>query len=252
MNPPSTTLAARVEAAIRRLRDVEGVSVNTEGDEIREIHVLTSSERPPKNIVRDVQTVLRTGLGLGIDHRVVSVALAQKGAGGVAVEAAAPVTPAAEPSSFDTLAEPVAAPSPDRIQFEGVNLFVSGPRTQAQVELRWKGLPRIGSAAGWSARDESHRLVAQAAAAAVQEFLADPVALNVQGVEFETFGRIEVAVVAVSFVAHRQEKMLTGSCAVAHDTPQAVVLATLDALNRVVGGLRVKEPTEYVLRPTSG
>jgi len=94
--------------------------------------------------------------------------------------------------------------------------------------------------------------VAQAAAAAVQEFLADPVALNVQGVEFETFGRIEVAVVAVSFVAHRQEKMLTGSCAVAHDTPQAVVLATLDALNRVVGGLRVKEPTEYVLRPTSG
>jgi hypothetical protein len=252
MNPPSTALAARVEAAIRRLRDVEGVSVNTEGDEIREIHVLTSSERPPKNIVRDVQTVLRTGLGLGIDHRVVSVALAQKGAGGVAVAMAAAEPSAPEPAAFDSPAEPVATPSPDRIQFEGVNLFVSGPRTQAQVELRWKGLPRIGSAAGWSARDESHRLVAQAAAAAVQEFLADPVALNVQGVEFETFGRIQVAVVAVSFVAHRQEKMLTGSCAVAHDTPQAVVLATLDALNRVVGGLRVKEPTEYVLRPTSG
>ena len=35
------------------------------------------------------------------------------------------------------------------------------------------------------------------------------------------------------------------------DPPQAVVLATLDALNRVVGGLRVKEPTEYVLRPTT-
>ena len=252
MNPPSTTLAARVEGVIRRLRDVEGVSVKTEGDQIREIHVLTSSERPPKNIVRDVQTVIQAGLGLGIDHRVVSVALAQKGAGGVAVETLPPERSVPEPAPFDTPAEPAEAPSHDRIQFEGVNLFVSGPRTQAQVELRWKGLPRIGSAAGWSARDESHRLVAQAAAAAVQEFLADPVALNVQGVEFETFGRVQVAVVAVSFVAHRQEKMLTGSCAVAHDTPQAVVLATLDALNRVVGGLRVKEPTEYVLRPTSG
>lgn len=248
MNPTTTTtLANRIETVIRRLREVEEVSVQTEGDEVREIHVLTSSERPPKNIARDVQSAIRAALGLAIDHRVVSVALAQKGAGAVAVESAVP-----EPAAFDTLAEPVAAPSPDRIQFEGVNLFVSGPRTQAQVELRWKGLPRIGSAAGWSARDESHRLVAQAAAAAVQEFLADPVALNVQGVEFETFGRIQVAVVAVSFVAHRQEKMLTGSCAVAHDTPQAVVLATLDALNRVVGGLRVKEPTEYVLRPTSG
>lgn len=249
MTASSITLAARAEAAIRRLRDVEGVSVRADGDDIREIHVLTSSERPPKNIVRDIQTVLRTGLGVGIDHRVVSVALASKGPG--------PAAPGAEPApttepAFDTVSEPEAPRPAERIQFEGVNLFVSGPRTQAQVELRWQGLPRIGSAAGWSSRDESHRLVAQAAAAAVQEFLADPVALNVQGVEFQEFGRHRVAVVAIAFVAHRQEKLLTGSCRIEQDTPQAVVLATLDALNRVVGGLRVKEPTEYVLRPTSG
>lgn len=246
MVEPTSPLAARAEAAIRRLRDVEGVSVRAEGDEIREIHVVTSSERPPKNIVRDVQTVLRTGLGLGIDHRVVSVALAQKG---TAEPHAEPGFPRA--SELDEPPEPAPARGDDRIQFEGVNLFVSGPRTQAQVELRWRGLPRIGSAAGWSPRDDAHRLVAQAAAAAVQEFLADPAALNVQGVEFESFGQHRVAVVAVAFVAHRQEKLLTGSCPIAQDTPQAVVLATLDALNRVVGGLRVKEPTEYVLRPTT-
>ncbi len=245
MTATSTTLAARVETAIRRLRDVEEVSVLADGDDIREIHVLTSSERPPKNIVRDIQTVLRTGMGLAIDHRVVSVALAQKGG--------EPGQPAAEGPAGAPLegpAEPELARTAERIQFEGVNLFVSGPRTQAQVELRWQGLPRIGSAAGWSSRDESHRLVAQAAATAVQEFLADPVALNVQGVEFQVFGRHRVVVVAVSFVAHRQEKVLTGSCRIDQDTPQAVVLATLDALNRVIGGLRVKEPTEYVLRPT--
>jgi hypothetical protein len=247
MSATTETLAARAEAAIRRLRDVEGVSVRAEGDDIREIHVVTSSERPPKNIVRDVQTVLRTGLGLAIDHRVVSVALAQKGG----VAPADPLAALGEPEPFDSPADEAAPRGDDRIQFEGVNLFVSGPRTQAQVELRWKGLPRIGSAAGWSSRDESHRLVAQAAAAAVQEFLADPIALNVQGVEFSEFGRHRVAMVALSLVAHRQEKLLTGSCAIDQDTPQAVVLATLDALNRVVGGLRVKEPTEYVLRPTT-
>ena len=249
MTVSSTTLAARAEAAIRRLRDVEGVSVRAEGDDILEIHILTSSERPPKNIVRDVQTVLRTGLGLSIDHRVVSVARAQSGEGAATTSEPAPEAVAGP--AFDDDAEAELPRTGERIQFEGVNLFVSGPRTQAQVELRWQGLPRIGSAAGWSARDESHRLVAQAAAAAVQEFLADPVALNVQGVEFETFGRHRVAVVALSFVAHRQEKLLTGSCRIEQDTPQAVALATLDALNRVVSGLRVKEPTEYVLRPTS-
>lgn len=246
MTVASSTLATRAEAAIRRLRDVEGVSVRAEGDDILEIHVLTSSARPPKNIVRDVQTVLRTGLGVGIDHRVVSVARAQ-GDG----EAPAREPRSAREPDLDDGAEAPPPRAGERIRFEGVNLFVSGPRTQAQVELRWLGLPRIGSAAGWSARDEAHRLVAQAAAAAVQEFLADPIALNVQGVEFETFGRHRVAVVAVSIVAHRQEKLLTGSCRIEQDTPQAVALATLDALNRVVGGLRVKEPTEYVLRPAS-
>lgn len=257
MSAPTATLAERAEAAIRRLRDVEGVSVHAEGDEITEVHVLTSADRPPKNIVRDVQTVLRTGLGLAIDHRVVSVAMAQKGSGAASGNPAdAPAPPADSPLSprGAEAAEPEAAAPPaqgERIQFEGVNLFVSGPRTQAQVELRWKGMPRIGSATGWSPRDEAHRLVAQAAASAVQEFLSDPVALNVQGVEFASFGRHRVAMVALSLRAERQEKLLTGSCPIEQDTPQAVVLATLDALNRVVGGLRVKEPTEYVLRPTT-
>lgn len=254
MSATTVTLASRAEAAIRRLRDVEGVSVHTAGDEIVEVHVLTSSDRPPKNIVRDVQTVLRTGLGIAIDHRVVSVALAQKGAAEafeVAPPAPAYAALAHEAPAADEVDEDERPATGERIQFEGVNLFVSGARTQAQVELRWKGLPRIGSATGWSARDESHRLVAQAAAAAVQEFLSDPVALNVEGVEFAGFGRHRIAVVALTLLVQRQEKLLTGTCPIQQDTPQAVVLATLDALNRVVGGLRVKEPTEYVLRPST-
>lgn len=256
-------LAGRAESAIRRLKDVEGVSVRAEGAEIREIHIVTSSERPPKNIVRDVQTMLRTALQVSIDHRVVSVAFASRSATTAPVErmermepadelpVPEPAVPEAPPEpAFSEPQEPVAARE-ERIRFESVNLFVSGPRTQAQVELRWKGLPRIGSASGWSTRDESHRLVAQATAAAVQEFLADPVALNVHGVEFVDMGGRRVVVVSLSFLAHRQEKVLTGSCMVAQDTPQAVVLATLDSLNRLVGGLRVKEPIEYVLRPST-
>lgn len=252
MTVSNGTLASKAEETIRRLRDVEGVSVRAEGTDIREIHVLTSSEKPPKQIVRDIQTVLRAGLGIDIDHRVVSIARAQP---------TAPPAPAPAPAA---VAEPVAeaggeaaepaeddAARAERIRFESVNLFVSGPRTQAQVELRWRGLPRIGSASGWSTRDESHTLVAQAAASAVQEFLADPVALRVVGVQVVDMGRSKVAVVSMSLLAHRQEKLLTGSCVIEQDTPQAVVLAALAALNRVVAGLRVKEPTEYVLRPTA-
>ena len=139
----------------------------------------------------------------------------------------------------------------DRIRYENVNLIVNGQRSQAQVELRWKGLSRIGNASGWSSRDDSHRLVAQATALAVQEFLADPVALNVREVTFVELTGRRVAVVVLSLLAHRHEKVLTGACSVEADTPQAVVLATLAALNRLVAGMRAKEPTEYVLRAES-
>ena len=136
----------------------------------------------------------------------------------------------------------------DRIRYENANLIVHGQRTQAQVELRWKGLPRIGNASGWSARDDAHRLVAQATTLAVQEFLSDPIALSVREVSFLETGGHRVVLVVLSLLAHRHEKVLTGSCTVERDTTQAVVLATLSALNRLVAGMRVKEPTEYVLR----
>jgi len=256
-------LAARAEAAIRRLRDVDGVSVRAEGEELTEIHVVSSSKRSPKQLVRDVQAVLRTDLGLPIDHRIVSVALARPtsiGAGEPAPHAVGPdPAPAPRPSAqhapapaFGADAEPdPPAPADDRIRYENVNLIVNGQRAQAQVELRWKGLPRVGNASGYSARDDANRLVAQATTLAVQEFLADPVALNVRDVTFlEVSGR-RVVVVILSLLAHRHEKVLTGSCTVEQDTPQAVVLATLAALNRIVAGMRAKEPTEYVLRAES-
>lgn len=239
----TTTVAARAEAAIRRLAGIEEVRVEADGASIKAIHVLAPTGRPAKSLVRDVTTALQTQLGLAIDFRIVSVAFTRGRDEDGTLPQAAP-----EGGATPALEEP-ARVGDDRIRFESVNLFVAGPRTQAQVELRWKGLPRMGSASGWSTRDESHRLVAQATATAVQEFLADPVALSVQGVEFLDVGRRKVAVVSLSLLAHRQERALTGSCSVEQDTPQAVVLATLAALNRVVAGLSAKEPTEYVLRP---
>ena len=67
---------AAVEEAIRDLRDggIEAVQIEADGEEIRELHILSSSRRPAKGIVRDVQTLLRTRFHRSIDHRVISVA----------------------------------------------------------------------------------------------------------------------------------------------------------------------------------
>lgn len=273
----------KAEEAIRGLRDVESASIQSEGDTIKEIHILSRSNRPAKQIVRDVQTVLQARFNRSIDYRVVSVAYLTQGSSPPQepppaaksaplapepmlapaaaqappqVEDPPPIEPrAATPTSEsrETRTPPRTAQRTEmeRIRFGSVNLFVSGPRTQAQVELRWRGLPRIGSASGWSTRANAHRLIAQATVGAVQEFLVEEVALSAQDVEFLKLGRGRCAVVSLSLLAGRQERTLVGTCAVEQDLQQAVVCATLDALNRVVAGLRPLEPTEYIVRPTS-
>jgi hypothetical protein len=228
----------RAEAAIRSLRDIEGASIQVEDDDIREIHVLTSSARPAKQIVRDVQTLLLTRFNRSIDHRVVSVAYARPGVG------PSPIGPRE------------AGPEPEeqvqrRIRFGSVNVYVAAGRAQAQVELGWKGVTRLGTSTGSATREGAQSLIASATLAAVQEFLEDGIALSLQDIDLVRLGKQDVVVVSLSLLAHRSEKTLVGCCTVEQDTQQAVVLATLAALNRVVGGLRTREPTEYVLRPAS-
>jgi hypothetical protein len=228
----------RAEAAIRSLRDVEAASVQIEDDDIREIHVLTSSSRPAKQIVRDVQTLLLTRFNRAIDHRVVSVAYARPGPT-LAPRAARAPTPELEGSSAR------------RIRFGSVNLYVASGRAQAQVELGWKGATRLGTASGSATREGAQALIVSATLSAVQEFLEDGLALSLQDIELLRLGKQDVIVVSLSLLAHRSEKTLVGCCTVEQDAQQAVVLATLAALNRVVGGLKTREPTEYVLRPAS-
>ncbi len=146
---------------------------------------------------------------------------------------------------------PAGAVEEERVRYVGVNLYVTGARLQAQVELKWKGVTRVGSAAGFGSRDGAHRMVAEATVAALQEYVEDELALSVEDAVVVKTGRQDVVVVSLALLSHRQSKPLAGCCTVDQDAHQAVVLATLMALNRVVGGLRTKEPTEYVLRPTS-
>ncbi len=234
-----TSWTSEAEGDIRGLPDVEDARILVEGGEIREIHVISGSHKPAKLIVKDVVGLMWTRFNRRIDHRIVGVVRVRPNTNGSPRPEAAPAQPAATPA--DDL----------RIRYSSVNLYFDGSRAQAQVELKWKGVLRMGSASGWCTRDGAHRLIATAALAALQEFVRDDFGLAVEDVQIVRAGRHEVVLVTLTLLAHRQEKVLVGSCTVGRDAEQAVVLATLAALNRVVGGLRTREPIEYVLRPAS-
>ena len=259
---------------IRGCKDVIAASITTEGDEVREIHVVAVSTRTPKQIVRDVETTLKAFLKRPIDHRMISVALqepqsvapakgpAEKPPGNGATHAPARVAP---PTPKTPPPAPPPAPAPSvgwepapvpregnvRVRFVSANLFVSGLKTTAQVELSWQGMTRLGSATGASARDNAARLLSAATLNALVPYLGDDVTLAPHEVEFVRLGRQEVVLVTVKLLGQRSEKTLVGSCTVEQDMAQSVVYATLAAVNRVLGGLRSREPVEYELRPTS-
>lgn len=241
MEDARVSWTTEAESGIRALPDVEDARILVEGGEVREIHVISGSRKPAKLIVKDVVGLMWTRYNRRIDHRVVGVVRVGPRANGKPVAEPAPRPEAPAPAGEEA----------QRIRFGSVNLYMDGARAQAQVELRWKGVLRMGSASGWCSREGAHRLVAAAALAALQEFLDDDVALGVEAVEVVRMSGHEVAIVGLALLTHRQEKILTGCCTVGRDLPQAVVLATLSALNRVIGGLKTREPIEYVLRPAS-
>ncbi|MEP7028642.1 MAG: hypothetical protein ABI960_08600, partial [Candidatus Eisenbacteria bacterium] len=248
---------AEAERILCQLRDVKAASITTDGDAIKEIHIVAVSTRSPKNIVRDVETSLKAFLKRPIDHRMISVALQVPDevpepkvmvlppppeAAGRRVEPVAP-PPAAESRVSRPESTPTASGS--RVRFMTANLFVTGLRTQAEVELSWQGMTRLGNATGASARDNAHRLLSTATLNALAPYLGEDVMLAPHEVEFVRLGRQEVVVVTVKLLSQRSEKTLVGSCTVEQDVAQSVVYATLAAVNRVLGGLRSREPVEY-------
>ena len=71
---PTLRLLPEFEDELKRLPGIIAASVVTGPDAVpTEIHVLAEPGKPPKQVVRDVQSFAMLKLGLDIDHRIVSV-----------------------------------------------------------------------------------------------------------------------------------------------------------------------------------
>lgn len=244
------TWRTQAEKLILSLRDIVGanISVSLDETEITEISVLAEGHRPPKQIVRDVRSALRAEYQIDLDYRRISVAQKRDSS----AEGSRPTPPPAEPTVL-TLASARVREEPltVRLQFCGVTTSIEQHRCRVRVELALGEREGMGEALGANSRREIPRLVALATLDAVRKFLDEGYTLSLSEVEVRRFAGEEVVLVGVKFYKDRLEKPLTGSCVVAHDLQQSVVYATLDALNRILGRLRYREPVEFELRPTS-
>jgi len=156
---------------------------------------------------------------------------------------ATPVEPAVAPGSA------YLAPLETRIEFIGVSVAQAHLRAEARVELALDGVETVAAVGGVDSADSVLRIIAEATLKGVQQFLEQESAFSLSAVEQCVVGGKAVIVVNVCHVAERQEKLLVGACPVNGDITRAAALATLDAVNRFLRRLPLKEPVEYEVGP---
>jgi len=223
---------------------------------IDQIHVLTTSELTPKQMVRNIESALIAHLAMRIDHRKISVATTSEtkpkllpeeekrggggsgtggpgsGGGGMQAPPASveqPLRSGQQGSAPSTRTGPFAR----RLYFEDVE--VRGSRSKGlscRVTLRKGNSSFIGEALGIEGDRSRVELAARATLLAIADADNREGQLAVQGVKvFDAFDRTFVFV-AVSVRSDRENKVLTGSVEMRESAESAGVLAVLDATNR--------------------
>lgn len=227
MEHPSTRYTT-AQHMICRLPDVSSCEIQADASgEISAVHVTARAGRSPKQIARDVEAVLAAEEGLVVDHRKISIA--QFGEGEL---------PAAAP----TLALA-------RIHLGGVSLHHGAHGLEAEVTLGAGAVQATGRAVGANTRFEVRRVVAQATLDAVTKLADGEPSFSLGELEERELGARQVILVCVNRAHGRSESHLIGCCEIGYDPTQAVIFAVLDALNRLVGTLKPRQPVEYEVGP---
>jgi hypothetical protein len=199
-----------LQEKISRIDGVEAARIVAGNGHIEEIHVLARRTKPPKQVVRDVQSLSQALFGEEIDRRVVSVVQLSD-------------------SDLDLGLRPALI---------DVGEVLDGSRAEVSVSMRWQNEVFTGVSKGAAAMSTRPRQIAEATLDALRQAIHRDTALAVSSMDIPTLGGRKVAVAQVVVVTEATERHLIG-CAYAEDEEsRAVVRAVLDALNRVLPDLK--------------
>lgn len=211
------------EQALKQIRSVSAARIRmTEQGEIEEIHILATGDRNPKQIVRDVESLLVAQFGLQFDHKKISIAQVDEQVGEQANQ---------------QVPEHVMSPSLPawvRPKLVGVTLRTTNGMAEVMVELQVGERVLTGNARGFSSSHNKQRLLVEATVKALNYLEMEKCLLVPEDVAVTELAKHKVAQVAVTLVCPAGEQLLVGCALVKNDDREAVVKATLDAVNRKV------------------
>lgn len=191
---------------IGKIEGVNYVKVISEGDALKEIHILASNLRSPKQIVRDIESSLIAVFDYRIDRKIISIAQIQvddqQGLG--------------------------------RIKYDGITVEVKGNNIDCTVRLEYEGDEYSTSLTAVKTIANRYRIVAKTTIAVVEIILGQPSIFDIQDVILTKSRDVTFISVLVNIIIEDKEEIMVGSAVITEDANEATVKATLDAINRRV------------------
>ncbi len=200
---------------LMRLTGVFAANVHLSPDgSITEIHILGSSLRHPKQIMRDVQSALASAYGVMVDHRIISIAQLRQDP--VQSEEHIVSTPTGEV----------------RLRTHEFTQNVVGNQYNVKISLTKDDIEYTGRCSCRNTPIQRPRAVANAVLQAVHSFLGVEDVFLLLSVQFTQLSSIKVVMVAIECMNMQAAPVLIGAAECSVDESQAIVRATLSALNR--------------------
>lgn len=233
-----------LERLVQGIHDVTGCRIKTDpAGEIVEIHVTAASDRPGRNIARDVDTLLNVKAGLDVDHRKIGVAVT------------GPPLAEEEEESGPRAKEAAAAPAETGLIVEDgdvnrpiirrVGISHEDNQVQAVVTLSLDGRKAVGETR--DADTPSGHIAALVRATLEAVLILYDTRMRFSDPQFRivSLGSEDVFLVHLSAVEGRSMHSFSGSAIIRQDSRQSAVMATLGALNRIMGLWPQRSAVEY-------
>jgi hypothetical protein len=176
-----------------------------EANQIEEIHIVSNGIRNPKQIARDVESVLLANFDYKIDHRKISIA------------------------QLDDIDIRKIKP---RLKLNGISKETSGNKANVKVSILKADEEFVASKSGINSNRNIERMLAEATVMAVEDSLGINDLFIVEDIRNLMIASVQVVVVLVSSLINGQEIILSGSSVVKNDYYLSVAKATLDSINR--------------------
>ncbi|HEY5562504.1 MAG TPA: hypothetical protein VIK72_12265 [Clostridiaceae bacterium] len=191
---------------IDKIEGVMNSKIVSEGNALKEIHILASNTRSAKQIVRDVETAIITIYDYKVDRKIISIAQID--------------------SDYDEKLK--------RIKYEGITLTIKDNTAECTVTLIYDEEIYVVTQSGIRTTSNSRRLIADTTLKVVEKILGQTTLFDIQEVIIQSSGDIQFTVVLVNMLLQGNEETVVGSAIIKNDTNEAITKATLGAINRRV------------------